>query len=160
MHSLLLAFVAAVTSQPDLPIVEVRADNTVIDRSCRVVVPDGMVISDADGNGVIHIRASGITVEFADGAALRGAAAGVPWDEHAGVGLRIDGQTNVTLRNARTHSFKVGIWATDADGLTVDGADVSDGYAMRLRSTPQAEDGGDWLWPHENDKHEIGRAHV
>jgi len=154
MHSLLLAFVAAVTSQPDLPIVEVRADNTVIDRSCRVVVPDGLVIADADGNGVIHIRASGITVEFADGAALRGAATGVPWDEHAGVGIRIDGQTNVTLRNARTHGFKVGVWATEADGLTVEGADASDGYAMRLRSTPQAEDGGDWLWPHENDKHE------
>jgi parallel beta-helix repeat protein len=25
---------------------------------------------------------------------------------------------------------------------------------MRLKSTPQAEDGSDWLWPHNNDDHE------
>jgi hypothetical protein len=141
-------------AQPDLPEVVVTADNTRIDRSCRVVVPEGTVIEDADGNGVIHIVASDIRVEFAEGSALLGAPSGTSWETLGGVGVRIDGQTNVTLVNPRVHFFKVGIHASGADGLEIRGADVSDGYAMRLGSTPEAEDGADWLWPHENDDHQ------
>src|SRR5690606_34893793 len=61
--------------------VTVATDDVVIDRSCRVVIPAGTVIEDANGNGVIHIRANGVTVEFARGSVLRGAAEGTPWDE-------------------------------------------------------------------------------
>ena len=143
-------------AQGTLPEITVTTDNTRIDKSCRVRIPEGTVITDADGNGVIHIVADGITVEFLGdhGAELVGAKDGTPWEELTGVGVRIDGRTGVTLRNAHTHNFKVGIWASNADGLTIDGADVADGFAMRLKSTPQAEDGSDWLWPHDNDEHE------
>ena len=47
----------------NLPAVEVTTDNTVISRSCRVVIPWGTVIKDADGNGVIQVGAPDIEIE-------------------------------------------------------------------------------------------------
>src|SRR5690606_7728049 len=65
-----------------------------------------------------------------------------------------NGATGVTLRNAHVHGYHVGIWATEASGLVIDGADVSDNYRAHLKSTPVAEDGSDWLSPHHNDNNE------
>jgi hypothetical protein len=137
-----------------VPVVTVTSDNVSITRSCRVEVPRGTVIPDADGNGVLHIEADGITVEFtaSPGAELMGAPSGTPWDQASGIGIRIEGRRNVTLRGPHAHLYKVGILATRADGLVIDGADVNDGYTQRLRSTPAAEDGADWLYPHNNDQ--------
>ncbi|MCC6286069.1 MAG: right-handed parallel beta-helix repeat-containing protein [Phycisphaerales bacterium] len=143
---------AAVAEPPTLV---VRADNTRVTESCRVVVPEGLVIEDADGDGVLHIEADGVTVEFAPGeGTLRGAPEDAPYETLAGVGVRIDGRRGVTIRRAALRGFKVGVWATGADGLVIEDCDVSRGYAMRLGSTPLAEDGADWLWPHQNDKGE------
>lgn len=140
-------------AQGALPEITVTTDNTRIDKSCRVLVPEGTILADTDGNGVIHIVADGITVEFVEGTSdLTGAEKGTPWETLTGVGIRIDGHKGVTLRGAHAHRYKVGIWASDADGLVLDGCDVAGGYAMRLKSTPEAEDGGDWLWPHDNDE--------
>ncbi|MCH7962011.1 MAG: hypothetical protein IIC49_06710, partial [Planctomycetes bacterium] len=133
MHAL-TAVLAAV--QPNLPEVVVEHDDTVIDQSCRVVIPEGTIIRDENGDGVIHIEADDIIVEFVDGRAeLIGAPRGTPWDELDGIGIRIDGRTGVTLRNVHSHRYRCGIYATNADGLTIESADVSDGYAQRLRST-------------------------
>ncbi len=138
---------------PIVPVVVVSHDNTVITQSCQVKVADGAVIEDVDGNGVIQIAADGITVVFdPDSAALVGAADSVPYEKLTGVGIQIDGYHDVTLMQPRVHRFKVGIRARHADGLRIERADVSDGYAMKLGSTPQAEDAGDWLWPHKNDE--------
>jgi len=38
-----------------LPVVEVTLDDTVIDTSCTVVIPEGLVIEDANGDGVLHM---------------------------------------------------------------------------------------------------------
>ena len=142
-------------AQPQLPEITVTADNTRIESSCRVRVPEGAIIADKDGNGVIHVVADGITVEFIEGESdLIGAQEGTAWETITGVGIRIEGHKNVTLRGAHAHRYKVGIWASDADGLVIEGADVAGGFAMRLGSTPEAEDGSDWLWPHDNDGHE------
>ena len=140
--------------QADLPTVTVSADNAVLTKSCRVVIPPGTVIEDADGNGVIQINASNITVEFADGSVLRGSPADRPPDEYRGYGIRIDGQRGVTIRNARISGFWCGLWATDTDGLTLERIDASDNRRARLKSTPTAEDGSDWLSAHYNDHHE------
>ncbi len=139
----------------DPPVVTVRADDTVIDRSCRVVIPEGLVIADTNGNGVIHITAPDITVEFAPGSVLRGAAAtGVDPDQYAGVGIRLDGQKGVTIRGARVAGYKVGIWASKAPALTIEDCDASGNWRQHLRSTAAAEDGADWLYPHHNDNGE------
>ena len=155
--SITLACVLAglAVAQAELPLVEVTRDDTVIDRSCRVTIPKGVFIEDANGDGVIHIAADDITVEFVEGEAeLIQVPAGTPWETITGVGIRIDGHSNVTLRNAHAHRFKVGIWATDADNLTLERCDVAGGFAHKLGSTPEREDGRDWLWPHNNDDHQ------
>lgn len=134
-----------------LPVLELTHDDTLITRSCRVRIPPGTVIADANTNGVIQVAADGITITFAPGSELRGAASGTPGNTLRGVGIRIDGRQGVVLRGARVHGFFNGILATRADGLRIEGGDFSDNYRQRLRSTPQAEDGADWLFPHHND---------
>ncbi|MCC6678529.1 MAG: right-handed parallel beta-helix repeat-containing protein [Phycisphaerales bacterium] len=134
--------------------VVVSADDTVITQSCRVEIAAGAVIEDANGNGVIQIKADGVVVEFVEGSDLRGAGPAVPWNQLRGVGMRVEGVKNVTIRNARIHGFKVGLQAVNADGLVIEGGDFSDNFRQRLKSTARAEDASDWLWPHDNDKGE------
>jgi parallel beta-helix repeat protein len=146
---------AASDSRADPPrVVTVTADNTVIEGSAVVRIAPGTVIADPDADGVIHIRGDGAVVEFEEGSVLRGAAPGTPWDTLSGLGVRVEGARNVTLRNLRVHGYKVGVRATRADGVTIDTADLSDNFRQRLKSTPKAEDAADWLWPHNNDNAE------
>lgn len=139
--------------QPET-VLTLTADNTRIDRSVTVRIPEGTIIADSDGDGVLHIVADGVTVRFEEGSVLRGVADGTPGDALTGLGIRIDGRRGVTVQNASVHGFKVGVRATGADGLTIDGADLSGNFRQRLRSTVQGEDSADWLWPHHNDGHE------
>jgi len=138
----------------ELPTVRVTSDNFRIAQSCMVVIPSNAIIEDADGNGVIQIVASDIVVEFAEGSQLRGSPRDVPPDEYEGYGIRIDGQSNVTIRGARISGFWGGIWATKADDLALDAVDASDNRRARLKSKPAAEDSGDWLFPHDNDQNQ------
>ncbi len=144
MMPLLLTALLAGSQSP----LTVDRDNAVIDKSCTVKIAADF-IADGDGNGAIHITGDDITVDFA-GQRLHGAAAGVSADQFAGFGLWITGR-NVTVRGLRVSGFRCGIFATGADGLVLEDCDVSNNFHQRLRSTPQAEDGGDWLWPHQND---------
>ncbi|MCW5753933.1 MAG: right-handed parallel beta-helix repeat-containing protein [Phycisphaeraceae bacterium] len=147
--------IAALAAHAEPPVITVTHDDTRIDRSCRVIIPPNVVIHDENGDGVIHIVADDITVEFVQGQAdLFGAPADLAYELMTGVGIRIDGRRNVTLINPSPRRFKVGLWATNADGLTISGGNFSDGFAMRLGSTPQREDAADWLWPHANDNGE------
>ncbi|MBL8878247.1 MAG: right-handed parallel beta-helix repeat-containing protein [Phycisphaerales bacterium] len=138
----------------ELPEHRITADNAVIEQSCRIVIPPNTIIEDNDGDGVIHIRASNIVVEFAPGSELRGARPGTAPDQYRGCGIRVFDQQNVTIRGARISGFWTGIHATRADYLVLDGIDASDQRRARLLSTPAAEDAGDWLWPHKNDDQE------
>jgi nitrous oxidase accessory protein NosD len=149
---LVMLVVPAINDDP--PEVTVQADDTVIAKSCRVVIPPGTVIEDKNDNGVIQITAPDIVVEFAEGSILRGAKESTRPDEYQGYGIRLNGQTGVTIRKARIRGYRCGLWATRADGLTVEDVDASDSRRSYLRSTPMAEDEGDWLSPHYNDKHE------
>ncbi len=138
------------------PTVVVDRDNVEITENCFIRI-GANPIPDADGNGVIHIKADGITVEFLDekrDREMMGAADGTPWDTLTGIGIMIDGQKDVTIRGAHCHRYKVGIYAKHADGLTLQDCDVAGGFATHLRSTPAAEDGSDWLFPHNNDNRE------
>lgn len=136
------------------PEVVVRGDDTVIKESCRVVIAKDAVIEDRNGNGVIHVQASDIVVEFAEGAVLRGAKEDRRPDEMEGYGIRITGQKNVTVRGAKIHGYRCAIWASKAPGLMIEDADASHCRRQHLKSTPAAEDGGDWLFPHQNDENE------
>ncbi len=145
----------------DLPVVTVTQDDTVLTESCRVVIPEGTVIPDEAGDGVIQIRTDGVTVEFATGPdgspnPLAGAVIDDNWDALTGVGVRVEHASGVTLRNLRVLGYKVGVLATHADGLTVESSDL---YRQRLRSTPLREDASDWLYPHDNDERQWVTQH-
>ena len=135
-----------------LPEVRVTSDDTVITRSCRIVIPAGTRIPDLNTNGVLQIAADHVTIEFAPGTVLQGAPDQAPGDALRGIGIRIDGHRGVTVRGARVRGFFNGLVATRADELRVDGGDFSDNYRQRLRSTPRSEDASDWLFPHHNDQ--------
>lgn len=132
-------------------VVTVDRDDVVIRGSCRVTVTVP-AIADSNNDGVIQIPADDLIVDFS-GATLRGAAKDATPDTFTGFGVRITGK-NVTLKNARVSGFKAGIHASGADGLILENCDVAGNFAQRLKSTPAAEDGGDWLWPHKNDGNE------
>jgi len=150
---LLVPFLAA-AAQDALPELVLTADDTRVERSCRVVVPPDTVIADANGDGVLHVVADGVRVELAPGSHLRGASPGTAGDVLAGSGLRVAGRAGVTLAGWRISGYKAGIHASAADGLVLEDCDLSGNFRQHLRSTPQAEDGADWLWPHRNDGNE------
>lgn len=141
-------------------VVEVGSDDAVIDEGTvakaegrRVVVRFGAgVVSDANGDGVVHVRASNVVIECEG--VLRGSGAGVEPDAMKGTGIRIQGQRGVTVRGLEATGFKVGLRATNADGLTIDSAEFHNLYRMHLKSTEDKEHNDDWLWPHENDRQE------
>lgn len=139
-------------------VVTVSADNTRIDRSCTIRIPPDLVIPDADGDGVIHIVADDITVEFEPGSELRGARTGSPGDALAGTGIRISNVRGVIVLNAAISGYKIALHATECRGLRVRNATVNSNYRQRLHSTPAAEDLRDWLWPHKNDDGEWART--
>lgn len=148
--TLVAAEVSALAVSHAAPLIRVTGDDTVITQSCVVEIASAIV--DTNQDGVLHIEGDNITVRFTNGSALRGAAAGTPWNELRGVGIRIDARRNVTLQGLRVHGFKNAVVATRADGLVIDGGDYSDNYRQRLKSTPEAENGEDWLFPHNNDE--------
>jgi len=124
----------------------VAADDLVIDRSCSIRAPEGPLV-DARGDGLLRIVADGVTVEFEDwlsGDVDR------PQDEFGGCAIRVLAK-NVKLRAPRVRGFRVGVWASGADGLSITDGEFDLNYAQRLRSTPEAEDAADWLFPHDND---------
>jgi len=139
---------------PVLPDVIVTSDDTVITRSCRIVIPPDTVIEDRNGNGVIQIGASDILVEFTQGTVLRGAPIHRPPSEYRGYGIRVDHHEDVTIIGGRISGFWGGLWASDANDLYLDSVDLSDNRRAHLKSTPAAEDGSDWLYPHNNDGNE------
>lgn len=151
--------IASAAQLSDPPRIVVTADNTQITRSCIIEIPPGISIPDADGNGVIHITAPGIRVEFAKGSELwggprpSGEVVGV-WDSYSGTGIRVDHVADVSLVNLSVHGYKVGIWAEGCNSLSIADTNLSDNFRQRLRSTPLAEDASDWLYPHHNDNNE------
>jgi len=131
----------------DLPLVRVEADDTVVDRSCRLVFADEP-IADANGDGVVRVVGDDLVIECVG--ALRGASAGTLPDAYTGVGIVVGGQRN-RLVAPRVSGFKVGILVDGAFAARIEDAVVSDNFRQRLGSTWEREDPSDWLWPHAND---------
>ena len=122
-----------------------------IRESCEIEVPAGGVVADTNGDGVLHVVADDVLVRFAPGSVLRGATPGSDGNVLKGIGIRVAGRRGVRIEGARVHGYFNGLVASHADALEVAGGDFSDNYRQRLRSTPEAEDGADWLFPHHND---------
>jgi len=154
-----LALVLCITASAsaagvDHPTVTVTAPNTVLTQSCQVVIPQGLVIPDVSDRGVIVVGAPDIEIEFAQGSVLRGSPTNTRPDEYKGYGIRLNGQAGVKIHGARISGFWCGLCAAKAAGLVLEGIDASDNRRAYLKSTPVAEDEGDWLYGHNNDQHE------
>lgn len=148
-----------------LPTVTVDRDDFEIDRSCIVRIPAGLVIEDANGDGVIHVVEDGVVVMFEEGSVLRGRGGidawlsrgtqdGDGWDTLTGTGIVVDGREGVEIHHANIRGYRNGIVATDAPGLVVKDTELVDMYRQRLSSTATREGSGDWLYPHNNDDNE------
>ncbi len=131
----------------------VERDNTVIrgegELQVRVAAE---FIQDADNSGAVQIAQDNLVVDFRRWG-LSGAAGETLPNAYQGIGIRVTGK-NVTIRNAVVRGFHCGLYASGADGLTLEDCDFSDNYHQRLGSTAQAEDGADWLYPHHNENNE------
>lgn len=114
------------------------------------IAKDVYALPDGDGKGAVRIKGDDITVDF-QGAILDGAKPGQEPDGYTGTGVVLTGR-NITVRNLKVQGYKVGVHAVQCPGLTVEDTDVSGNYRTRLLSTPEAEDGSDWLFPHNNDE--------
>jgi parallel beta-helix repeat protein len=149
--AVLVGTTCAVARGEPLPVVKLEHAPLKIERSCRVEFAPGAVFENGGDEGVIRVEADGVVVEFADGSVLRGAPAERAQDVLVGTGIVVEGHDGVTLRGVNVTGFKVGVRAARANGLVIDGLRAEGMYAQRLKSTPAAEDSGDWLWPHRND---------
>jgi parallel beta-helix repeat protein len=138
----------------ELPVLVVTEDDTKVTESCRIVIPEGLVIRDANNNGVLHVESDGIAVVFAAGSVLRGAPEETPLDELTGTAIRISGHKYVLLSGLEVEGFHAGLVAEDCEWLWIHNADFDRHYAAELHSNTTREASEDWLWPHANDNGE------
>ncbi|MBI3267449.1 MAG: right-handed parallel beta-helix repeat-containing protein [Planctomycetes bacterium] len=138
----------------DAPLEEIRltGDDQLLTRSARIA-PGTYRLPDAGDLGVVRIKGDDLTLDF-QGAVLAGAPDDLAADQYRGWGVVASGCRNLTLKNLHVRGFKLGFYFKECDGLTLTGCDVSDNWRARLKSTPRAEDGSDWLFGHENDANE------
>ncbi|MBI2930077.1 MAG: right-handed parallel beta-helix repeat-containing protein [Planctomycetes bacterium] len=132
--------------------IALQGDDTVITQSVRVK-PGTYRIPDAKADGIVRIKGEDLTIDF-QGAVLIGATEDAKPDQFRGFGVIADECRNLTVKNLVVRGMKVGMYFKRCDGLTVTGCDVSGNFRQHLKSTPRAEDQGDWLWAYENDNNE------
>jgi parallel beta-helix repeat protein len=110
-------------------------------------------VPDLADDGVLRIQGDDLTIDF-QGATLDGAADGAAPNHFRGRGIVIEDSARVVLRNLKVRGYKIAIVARNCRDLVIEDCDVSDNWKQRLLSTPQAENGADWLFGHENDQNE------
>jgi hypothetical protein len=117
-----------------------------------VIAPGVYRMADVSGAGALRIKGDNLVVDL-QGAQLDGSKPGQAPDEFTGTGIFIEGR-NITLKRAQVRGYKVGIHALRCPGLVIEDVEVSGNYQKRLLSTPEAEEGSDWIFGHENDRRE------
>ncbi len=146
---LTLLFSGAATASAQQP-VRLRA-GMVITTSARIAPGIYRLAAPASlDSAAIIIRGSNITVDF-EGVVLAGSDSSALPDERAGVGIRIEGGQNVTIRNARVHGYQIGILARGTRNLSLLDNDLSRNWRPRLFSLVEHESLVDWLSHHKND---------
>ncbi|HEY7471539.1 MAG TPA: NosD domain-containing protein [Gemmatimonadota bacterium] len=144
--------IAGTAGAQDIELLDLEPGMT-IDRSVRARPGVYRLPAPADGGAAITIRGDSIVVDFR-GAVLIGSAEGTPPDSLAGVGIRIEGGSEVTVRNATARGYKVGLLARGTRGLRLEGNDFSHNWRQRLESGIEGESLVDWQSYHQNDADE------
>ena len=133
---------------------EITIDSDDIEITGDVIVKPGTYrVSDENGNGVLIIKAKGITIDLGE-AILVGAGPKTDPDKYEGFGIRVEDQDDVKITGGTIRGFKVGIFARDCRNLQITECEVTGNFRQHLKSTPEREDPTDWLRPHQNDENE------
>ena len=151
---LALALALAATRPGDVPIPE--GNPLLVSKDTRVTAGTYIrpPLGDGGRGGVIVLdHAKKLTLDLT-GVSLRGTPAGTDLDQNAGWGIVLKDCEGVTIRGGTIGGYKGCIVAERCKDLVLDGVSFDGWYGQRLLSTVAAEDGSDWLFPHENDKDE------
>lgn len=134
-------------SVPDLvPQVGLRIESSVD------VAPGTWLLPTAGDQPALVLEGLENAVVDLGGAVLRGAPAGTDLDRCDGIGVLVRGCRDVVLRNGGLGGWRACVVVEDSTGVVLEDLSFDGWYGMRLRSSIAAEDGADWLWPHENDE--------
>jgi hypothetical protein len=100
---------------------------------------------------VIIIEGSNVVVDF-NKAVLTGSNAKKAPNEFFGVAIHVRNGRNITIKNLAAKGYKVALYATNVEGLTIEDCDFSYNYRQRLNSTQEKEDISDWMSYHRNEQ--------
>jgi parallel beta-helix repeat protein len=125
----------------------------VIDHSITLKPGTYRLPSAALDTPALIVRGADITIDLT-GVTLEGGAPFADPDGYTGVGILIDGASNVTIRGGAVRGYKVGLRAAASPKLHLTGVDASYNYKQRLWSGIEHESLLDWMSYHQNDKDE------
>lgn len=122
-----------------------------------VTITAGAYFLDADtgaGKSLIVIEGKNIVVDF-NHAILKSNADAVHPNYFTGVAILIKkGSSNIVLKNANIHGYKIAVMAENVSGLTIEQCDFSYNYRQQLHSNWKREDISDWMSFHHNENNE------
>lgn len=118
----------------------------------KPVLPDEVVASKSLEEPALPLVGDDVVYDF-QGQTLHGSDLSTLPDARSGLGVLVKGK-NVTIKNLKVRGFKVGLMAEGAHGLKLINCDFSYNWKQRLKSTQEAEDLGDWMSFHQNEKDE------
>ena len=100
---------------------------------------------------VIVVEGNNIVIDF-NQATLVGSNTKKAPNEFFGVAIYVRNGSNITIKNLTAKGYKVALYATNVEGLTIEDCNFSYNYRQRLNSTQEKEDVSDWMSYHQNEK--------
>ena len=125
----------------------ITRSTTLVRRVYRAAAPRSL------DSALITVRGDDITLDL-NGSTLLGAAPGTDPDRFAGVAIRVDGGSNITITNGTIHGFRIHILARGTSALTLRDLELSHSWKPRLYSLVEHESIVDWLSFHHNEQRE------
>jgi len=115
--------------------IPITGDDMLIEGDVRIA-PGTYSVSDTNGDGVLHVRGDGTTLDLT-GVTLVGFPGDAPpdADTYRGVGVAIDGARGVSVTGGQIRGFKVGVAVQGSDAAVLEDIDVSANFRQRLLST-------------------------
>ena len=148
--TLLAGRLAAAQAQPSValrPGMVITRSTTIARHVYRLSAPRSL------DSALVTIRGDGITLDL-NGSTILGAARGTDPDGFAGVAIRVDGGSNITITNGTIHGFRIHILARGTNTLTLRDLELSHSWKPRLYSLVEHESIADWLSFHHNEQRE------
>lgn len=109
--------------------------------------------ADSLDQAVIAIQGENLVLDF-EGVELRGSNNQTEPHQFYGLGIRIAGSKNITIKNLTIRGYKVALLAENVDSLRLINCDFSYNFRQKLKSVREREDLSDWLSYHNNEADE------